>query len=209
MYAKPKWRRLGVGWIMTVVGLYLLLALPAVAHGLSARLPVISTPGPLSPVTMLIILDGDNRRGRVRAAQSIINSEQPAQVWVLGNRWILNALSEAGIDQKSFQLDRSATNTLEQMQQVARLTASTNGKVFVIASRLQAPRVAALAAAMATPVIVVPAPVDDEPPTMGVAIYLPSHIALRVSRDALYEHAALLWYARKGWIKTAPQATAR
>jgi hypothetical protein len=29
---------------------------------------------------------------------------------------------------------------------------------------------------------------------------VPTYIALRVSRDALYEHAALAYYRSRGWI---------
>jgi hypothetical protein len=47
----------------------------------------------------------------------------------------------------------------------------------------------------------VPASIDIEPPTSGVRRFIPAYIALRVSRDALYEHAALLYYRYNGWIR--------
>jgi hypothetical protein len=41
--------------------------------------------------------------------------------------------------------------------------------------------------------------IDDEPPVSGPGLWAPTYIALRVSRDALYEHAALVYYRWRGW----------
>jgi hypothetical protein len=50
------------------------------------------------------------------------------------------------------------------------------------------------------PTVLIASPVDTEPATSGWWLFVPSYYALRVSRDAIYEHAALAYYARKGWI---------
>jgi hypothetical protein len=70
----------------------------------------------------------------------------------------------------------------------------------VVASRLQAPRVWALARAMGLGILVMPSPVDDEPAASGLRAFVPSYLALRVSRDAIYEHVALAYYRWQGWI---------
>jgi hypothetical protein len=207
IYVWPRRRRLGMLWIAGISAVYLILGLPVVSSAISGRLPAIDrTHDRTAPFQTLIILDGDNRRGRAHLAEEIIASNRPDVVWVLGGEWIIEPLREAGVPEEVFRFDATAPNTLEQMQQVGRISAKAPGRTGVIVSRLQAPRVAALVDARALPVTVVAAPVDAEPPTSGILRFIPRYIALRVSRDALYEHAALWWYGRKGWIRT-PVAT--
>jgi hypothetical protein len=208
IYVWPKRRRLGALWIIAVSACYLVLGLPVVARTIADHLPRMPARDGNRPISVLIILDGDNRRGRVRLAQEIMASDRPAHVWALGDEWLLDALAEGGVSPASYRLDGRAGNTLQQMHQIARLLAETTPgqAAAVVASRLQAPRVAALAEALAIPVIVLAAPVDAEPPAIGIRRFLPAYTALRISRDALYEHAALWWYARQGWIRS-PAAT--
>jgi len=205
IYVWPRRRRLGALWILTVCAGYLILGLPIVAMAIGDRLPGVAPARDAQrPIAALIILDGDNRRGRVRTAQQVIASDRPAQVWVLGDEWILEAMAEAGLPPDSYRLEGRAANTLEQMRQVARVAASAPAGQLtaVVASRLQAPRVQALAEALSIPIAVISAPVDVEPASTGIRRFLPAYAALRVSRDALYEHAALWWYARQGSIRS-------
>ncbi len=44
-------------------------------------------------------------------------------------------------------------------------------------------------------------PVDVEPASTGALAFVPTYYALRLSRDAIYEHAALRYYRWHGWIK--------
>lgn len=210
IYVWPRRRRLGHVWIATLCAVYLVLALPVTAQAIADAFPAVSDrhDAIAQPLSLLIILDGDNRRGRVRRAQEIIASDRPGRVSVLGDEWILDALADAGVSPKSYHLDGRAGNTLQQMQQVARMASELppGQQAGVITSRLQAPRAAALAGALASPVVVLPAPVDAEPATTGMWRFVPSYAALRVSRDALYEHAALWWYARQGWIRSRQPA---
>ena len=212
IYIWPKRRRLGLVWILGVTAIYAVLALPVTAHAIADGLPAVArvdTSG--SPIPLLIVLDGDNRRGRARVAQQIVASNRPEAIWVLGSSWMIDPLLQAGVPDGAARHDPTAANTLEQMQQVATMAADVApGRTVVIASRLQAPRVVALAAAFGTAPDIVPAPVDDEPPSSGLWRFIPRYIALRLSRDALYEHAALWWYARQGWIEPVrARSTAR
>jgi hypothetical protein len=77
---------------------------------------------------------------------------------------------------------------------------SPHAHTAVIASRLQAARVDALIRTARLPVTLLSSPVDEEPPVSGAARFVPSYIALRMSRDAIYEHAALVYYRWRGWI---------
>jgi hypothetical protein len=209
IYVWPKRRRLGTLWIVAVSVAYLILALPVVSTAIAGRLPgIASAAGIQRPFSTLIILDGDNRRGRARLAQDIVAADRPGVIWVLGDEWIIDPLREAGVAEHLFRYDGTAATTLEQIHQVRRIASEAPGRTALIASRLQAPRVAALIDVFAIPAAVVAAPVDAEPPTSGVWRFIPRYIALRVSRDALYEHAALWWYARQGRIRS-PQPTER
>jgi hypothetical protein len=60
-----------------------------------------------------------------------------------------------------------------------------------------------MARAMGLDIQTVPSPIDDEPPRTGIKRVVPSYIGLRVSRDALYEHMAIAYYTRKGWIASS------
>jgi len=44
---------------------------------------------------------------------------------------------------------------------------------------------------------VLAAPLDEDLPTAGLSRFVPSFAALAVTRDAIYELAALRYYARK------------
>jgi hypothetical protein len=209
----PRFRGVGLAWLIAVSASYIVLALPVVANAIASALPRIgsrvetATSGsadasqPHNRISTLIVLDGDNRRGRVREVQRVLATDSPSTVWVLGGRWILEALEEAHVSGPRFRYDATARTTREQMDQVARIAGGApDGRTSLIASRLQAPRVAALAQTLGLQVSVLPSAIDAEPPVAGLVVYLPTYIALRVSRDALYEHAALAFYRWRGWI---------
>jgi len=67
-------------------------------------------------------------------------------------------------------------------------------RTVLIASRLQMPRVAALARTLSLPILLAPSSIDTEPPTSGGWLVVPTATALWVSRDALYERVALAYY---------------
>ena len=98
-------------------------------------------------------------------------------------------------------MSATAATTREQMVQVRDIANRASGHTAVIASRLQAPRVSALARAQNIVVTVLPSAIDSEPPTTGFARFVPAYIALRVSRDATYEHLALTYYRVRHWIE--------
>jgi uncharacterized SAM-binding protein YcdF (DUF218 family) len=204
-YLWPRNRRLAHTWLTIVAGVYLIMSLPWVANALSDGLPQIQSPDSrsLGAIETLVVFDGDNRLGRVRETERVYAAARPKVVQVLGARWLVRALERTGIPPSAIAQDARPSTTREQMiWMVHRFPRDEAGDVAVIASRLQMPRVAALAKAAGVPLILFASPVDDEPPTAGIRLFLPTYTALRVSRDALYEHAALAYYARRGWIKT-------
>jgi uncharacterized SAM-binding protein YcdF (DUF218 family) len=153
------------------------------------------------PIDQLVVLDGDNRVGRVKLTREIFDTRPPQRVWVLGDVWIANALRDAGIPNDKLTHEIGAGTTREQIARVTALVHSNPRTSFaVVASRLQMPRIAALFRAGGLSVALLASPVDAEPPTSGARVFVPSYAALRVSRDAFYEVVALAYYRWRGWI---------
>lgn len=201
----PRRRRAALMWMGAVVGAYLVLALPCVAHSISGALPPVNeaTVVPGQRLGAVVVFDGDNRRGRVREAMRLYASAAPAGVWSLGReRWMEGALRAAGIPPDRLTHDRATGTTTEQMAWTRRFVATgAHQPVAIVASRLQMPRIAALRTAMGVQALMAIAPADVEPSTSGIGRFIPTYFALRISRDALYEHIALWYYRRKGWIR--------
>jgi vancomycin permeability regulator SanA len=109
---------------------------------------------------------------------------------------MLDELVDSGIPVSRLKHNRAVWSTLDQLVWVrARFGQTSDAHVAIVASRLQAPRIAALCReARLDDVTLVPSPIDREPPTSGIPLFVPTEFALRVSRDALYEHAALVYH---------------
>lgn len=202
----PRNRRLGGAWLVILAALYVLLSLPIVAKLISGSLPVVnsSKASSLGPLDTLVIFDGDNRRGRVAAAHDVFAGSAPREIWVLGLQadWIRDALPRAGLPAALVRTDFETTTTRLQLDWVAsRHGRAPDERMAMIASRLQVPRIASMAASLGVDIPIVAAPVDIEPPTTGLSLFVPTYLALRVSRDALYEHAAFRYYRSRGWAR--------
>ena len=200
----PRSRRFAKHWLLWVSGVYVVLGLPVVANAIIDALPEVplATPAELERVRALMIVDGDNRRGRLEEALRFIRSHPGVPFWVLGEEWLVEELIRAGHPRKTFGQEQQSRNTREQMAWVARYVAEhpDEGPVAVIASRVQMPRVAGLARAANLEAVLLASPLDVEPPRSGWQRFVPAYTALRASRDALYEHAALRYYRRQGWL---------
>jgi hypothetical protein len=146
-------------------------------------------------------MDGDNRRGRTLAGIQVNAEASPREIWVLGDGTLIEELSAAGVPRNRIFHNAFLETTRDQIASLAALMARRPGwKVAVIVSRLQAPRMARLLDASHLRVTLIESPVDVEPPTNGAGAFMPTYYALRLSRDALYEHAALWYYRWRGWI---------
>ena len=202
----PRRRRVTRAWLAAVAVLYVLLSLPVVATAIVDRLPAIPqfdvTAAPA--LEALIVFDGDNRVGRVEETMRIHRAAPGVRIIVLGEGWIPPELATRGVpDGGIVTVSRLATTR----DQVSWLKTFTDGRpadrLAVVASRIQMARVVELLRAAQLAVTPAPAPIDAEPRRGGVWAVVPTYIALRASRDALYEHAALAYYRWRGWIASS------
>ncbi|HEX7779308.1 MAG TPA: ElyC/SanA/YdcF family protein, partial [Vicinamibacterales bacterium] len=191
-------------WLWFVFAAHTILALPVVANTIAGGLPPVemTDPAALRNLDTLFVLDGDNRRGRVRSAAQAASASPGAAVVILGGEdWLLAALTEAGVAPGRISQEYQPADTRQQLAAVQRMTAQTPGRTALVASRLQMARVEGLVRNAGLSCALVASPIDTEPASSGWRLFVPSYYALRVSRDAIYEHAALAYYARKGWIR--------
>ena len=199
----PRRRTLG-RWFLGIVYVgYVVMALPVVAQAIDAPFvePEAGRDLAAQPIDAIIVFDGDNRVGRVDETLRLWSAAHPPLIIVSGAPWLVNRLVEGGIPVAHLRRDRDSATTREQVEYVKRyVEAHRDARVAIVASRLQAPRIAGLTRRAGIEVSLYPAPVDREPATSGVQLYVPAYAALRVSRDAIYERAALAYYAWRGWI---------
>ncbi len=206
-YVWPRNRVLARRWLVGVLILHLVLAFPIVANAIAGRLPNVPSadPGTAIRLDTVVVFDGDNRRGRVRQAAALYAKSGARDVLILGGDWMVEPLTEAGVPRSRITNDDRTGTTRSQIARVEALISGPSGaRVAVVASRLQIPRVAALTRAAGLHVLLVASPIDTEPPTRGLWLFVPVYSALRVSRDALYEHAALAYYGWQGWTASSP-----
>jgi uncharacterized SAM-binding protein YcdF (DUF218 family) len=121
---------------------------------------------------------------------------------VSGRPWLEQQLVQAGIPADRIVTDLRSPTTRIQLQELPGLLEGRSaGRVVMVASRLQMPRVVALARAQGLAASFAPSPIDTEPPESGIRRFVPTYTALRVSRDAIYEHLALAYYRYRSWIQ--------
>jgi uncharacterized SAM-binding protein YcdF (DUF218 family) len=207
----PRGQTFARAWLALLCAAYLIMALPPVALAIAAPLadeqPVGSglsrTTGTAldTGIDTLVVFDGDNHWGRVQEAARLWHAAHPTTVIASGGPWLEEHLRDAGIPADHLVLEQASRTTRDQVDYVRTYAAGhPDIHIAVIASRLQLPRVAALFDRARLRVSLFGAPVDREVVTDGVRRYVPEYAALRISRDALYERIALVYYEWRGWI---------
>ena len=193
----PRRPRSGGLLFAAICVIYLVMALPVVAGALASRLPPAPSPtdADIRDIQTLFIFDGDNRFGRMREFERIYALARPRQIFLLGRLSVYKDLLLMPIPREGLHHDQLSYNTSTQVERVATLMAGGGADhPAILVSRLQFPRVQAFVRQAGLPVLVVPAPLDEEPSQVGLKRWVPSLAALAVTRDALYELAALAYY---------------
>jgi hypothetical protein len=198
-YLWPRSRRLGHAWLIAVVSGYLVLGWPPAAQAILGGLPAPAAAAVenLEALDVLVVFDGDNRRGRVRAVEQIAAAASHPTIHVVGSRLILREMPGILRERTTHHHAATTRDQIEWVRHLARRSPAT--RIGIVVSRIQAPRTSALTAREVPGVRIIASPLDAELPTTGLTRFLPSYAALCVSRDALYEHAALSYYRWRGW----------
>ncbi len=139
--------RLGRVWLFSLYTGYLLLSLPLFAQMIARPLgsPLIDRGSVSGRIDTLIVLDGDNPRGRVAEAGRLWAASHPATVVLSGQAWLIELLRQRGIPPGRLVHEHDSRTTREQVEYIRRFaTAHRSTHIAVVASRLQMPRVAAL-----------------------------------------------------------------
>lgn len=203
-YVWPRSKRLARNWLWGVAIAHGVMALPLVANAIANALPnvLVTTPGAAGNLDTVFVLDGDNRVARVRTGAELAKASPQTRLHVVGGHWwLLEELQTAGIAASRITHEYEPADTRQQIAEIRqRLASQPAGHNALVASRLQMPRVAGLLRNAGLDLTLIASPIDTEPPTAGWRLLVPSYYALRVSRDAIYEHAALFYYHWRGWI---------
>jgi hypothetical protein len=201
-YRRPRYRTIARLILGSTLSAYWILATPVTALAIEGWLPQTTGAVPHNGgFDTVVVLDGDNRRGRLQTSLAVWRTLAPGRLVVSGQDWLRDELIAAGVPEERVKRESATANTREQVTWLRAFAAEpSSGRMAVIASRLQAPRVAALIRRADIRTTIVAAPIDAEPPSAGLWTLVPSYAALRLSRDALYECAALKYYEMRGWI---------
>ncbi len=199
-WRRPRWRLTAAAAAAALAVGYFVLALPVTAVAIINALPLLSAPEAkkLSRIQTLIVFDGDNRSGRRQQTSHVLDHSTPGEVHLLGSEALLTDLHAMVRPSIPVHFDRSPWTTAAQIEIVRDIAARAPPMTIgIIASRIQMPRISAILNRTDIAVILVPSPLDREPESSH-AMLMPSRVALAASRDALYEHAALVYYRWRG-----------
>lgn len=189
-------------WFALLGGGYAAMSLPIVAAALTASLPpvAVASPAQIRSVRTLFLLDGDNRVGRLATARDLVVQNKPDLVFLVGRQSTAAHLIFTGEPRERIVTDVESGNTQAQLKYVERqLQKPVPGPSGLIASALQMPRISGLLARDGVQILLIPSPVDAPVHADGLRRFLPSLDALAISREAIYEHAALIYFSFRGW----------
>ena len=196
MKALPR-RRAGTIWLGAVTVAYTVMALPAIAQLTVDALPASeqASDAELEGIQTLFFFDGDNRWGRLREFARIDRVAMPRVVYLLGRQSVHRDLRLMGVPSQRIRIDETSANTSDQIRRTANAVEKGGlGRAAILVSSLQAPRARLLARQAGLAVPVLAAPLDDELAREGTGRFAPSFKALAITRDAIYEVAALRYY---------------
>jgi hypothetical protein len=197
MVIRPGRRRAGIVWTVAVVLVYVVMALPVVAATAVNALPHSeqAAEAEIEGIQILFFFDGDNRWGRLREFERIDRLARPTRIHLLGRLSVYKDLRLMGVRPERIRHDEELQNTSDQIRRTGEwLKSGGSERAAILVSCLQAPRARLLAARAGVNVPILAAPLDEELPDRGPGRFLPSFLALSITRDAVYELAALRYY---------------
>lgn len=197
-------RRIGRRILIGFLASYLVMSLPAVARTIAGP-NVVAQARPLAEYGQfedIFVIDGDNMRARAALAVELSRTAKPRFVWVVGGGELRDAMLEFGLEKRLWRWGGGAARTTyDQMVWVKESVVRDRiPRPAIVASRMQIARIEGVARHLDLDAVLIPSPLDDEPPVAGASAWLPHLSGLFLSRDGLYERVAMAYYRWKGWM---------
>jgi uncharacterized SAM-binding protein YcdF (DUF218 family) len=191
----------GIALSALLAAAYLVMATPWTAARLSSglmRYRPISERADAHGATTVVVLTGDSNYARVVEAARLYELLQPRWMLMGGTELMREELIQAGVPKTRILMEGGGLTTREQIVNVERIVRRHNmGRVVLVVSAIHMRRT--LAAARAAGLDVVPSASSTRrnagPP------FVPTFDGLRLTRESLYEYAALAYYEWRGWLK--------
>jgi len=199
--ASRRTRRAGRLLLLVLGAVYVCLSLPVVGDLIAddTRPFDVTRAAELGPIEDIFVFDGDSYESRAALTAELDRSMKIRNVWILGYITLRDALAAAGVTDGH--LRWGYTDDATTYGQVVRMRKVMEhykiARAVAVTSRLQATRIRRLIEQSGLDVVVVASPMNHESGTTGAWKFVPSRAGLALSRDALYERAALLYYRWK------------
>jgi len=193
-------RRVGISVCAALAGAYVVLALPATAARLSDGLLQFDRLHDVRDArgaSTIVMIGGDSAHARIVETLRLFHLLRPRWIVASSPPEMREALIAGGVPSGQIIAEVTARTTREQAIAVAKLVRARElGPIVLVASAIHMPR--ALGAFRAAGLSVVPSPSATRQ-IAGLPRYWPAYDGLRLSREAMYEHAALAYYRWRGW----------
>ena len=202
--ASRRTRRAGRRLLLLLGAVYLFLSLPIVGDLIADDTPPYDATraAELGPIEDIFVFDGDSYESRAALTADLDRSMKIRNVWILGYVTLRDALVAAGVTDGHLRWGYTEGNTT--YGQVVRMRKLMEhyriARAVAVTSRIQAARIRRLIEHSGLNAVVVGAPTNSEPAMSGAWRFVPSRAGLALSRDGLYERAALLYYRWEGRI---------
>jgi uncharacterized SAM-binding protein YcdF (DUF218 family) len=198
-------RRLGWTWLCAALAIYFVLSLPWTAGKLAWSLEgaydrVAPGDRPEAPAA-IVVFDGDHSWSRLREVLRLHREFPGASIVCSGGADLKWALVEAGVPEDLIRLESASRTTREQAVNLALLLrAHGTEPIVLVASGIHMRR--ALGAVRAVGLRPTPSasPVPPHWRKTDTGRFTPSHGALVLSAEVVYEYLAQAYYRARGWL---------
>ena len=202
--ASRRTRRAGRLVLLLLCAVYVFLSLPIVGDLIAddTRPFDATRAAELGPIEDIFVFDGDSYESRAALTADLDRSMKIRNVWILGYITLRDALAAAGVTDGHLRWGYTEDSTT--YGQVVRMRKVMEhykiARAVAVTSRIQATRIRLLIERSGLDAVVVASRMNFEPGASGSWRFVPSLGGLALSRDALYERAAVLYYRWKGRI---------
>jgi uncharacterized SAM-binding protein YcdF (DUF218 family) len=194
-------RGYAVALLVGLLGSYGAMSLPWTAARVSKHL---LTHGPLPNIqaargaAVVVVLTGDSERARVIEALRLNVLLRPQWVIVGGTERMREEIADGGVPRDRIIVEGGGLNTREQLINVTRIVRARQiDRIVLVVSAIHMPRTLAAARVLGLDVVPSASPTRQ---IAGMPPFWPAYNALRLTRESVYEDAAMFYYRLRGWV---------